>query len=113
MGEHGAAEAEASAAVPATSSTALAAAGDSAKEDFQVLANGAQYRGQWTPTKSGLMREGQGELIYPDGGRYVGAFVSNKAEGHGVFHHADGSVYEGEFLAGSIHGEGKFTLKDG
>ena len=42
------------------------------------------------------MRDGYGLQIWPDGAKYIGFWVQNKAHGQGKFDHVDGDVYDGE-----------------
>uniref|UniRef100_A0A0G4FV33 MORN repeat-containing protein 5 n=1 Tax=Chromera velia CCMP2878 TaxID=1169474 RepID=A0A0G4FV33_9ALVE len=73
------------------------------------LEGGTLYTGQWR----GTVREGEGVLERPDGGRYEGQFVNNRAEGYGKFFHANGERYEGQWKADKAHGFGTFYHEDG
>ena len=42
-------------------------------------------------------REGQGELTWRNGDRYVGEFLNNQMHGQGELLWANQDVYEGEF----------------
>ena len=52
------------------------------------------------------MMDGKGTLIWHDGGKYIGDFLSDKMHGQGVKTWADGRKYEGAYENGLQHGEG-------
>lgn len=52
-------------------------------------------------------------MIYPDGGRYQGAFSSGQPGGEGEYLSPDGERYRGRFLAGFPDGEVEVTFADG
>ena len=54
-----------------------------------------------------------GEIHYPDGSKYIGAFRNNLKDGAGTFTFADGSSYTGEWKDDLKHGRGTFTWADG
>ena len=49
---------------------------------------------------------GQGLLVYPDGGSYEGQFKDGRFEGRGIKIFDDGGSYEGEFKGGRYEGKG-------
>lgn len=59
------------------------------------------------------VRHGFGVQIWPDGAKYRGMWVNNKAEGKGTFSHADGDEYEGEFRHDKSNGYGVYKCADG
>jgi hypothetical protein len=59
-------------------------------------------------------RNGQGNLEYQDGPKYVGGFKDNLRHGYGKLTHVDGSIYRGVFKDDEEHGLGIYTHnKDG
>lgn len=89
-------------------------------------ANGAIYKGQIKPLKkddvqSGSflteeeeqgIRHGFGIQVWPDGAKYKGQWVENRAQGKGTFWHADGDLFEGEFKDDKSNGYGVYTCAD-
>jgi len=45
-------------------------------------------------------KHGYGELVWPNGSRYVGNWKDDKPEGKGKQFHENGDYYEGEFSDG-------------
>ena len=43
------------------------------------------------------MKCGWGTQVWPDGGKYEGEWLNNRANGKGQFWHADGDIYEGNW----------------
>ena len=43
------------------------------------------------------MKEGKGQMLWPDGSSYVGQFHNNQIHGIGKYQWADGRFYEGEW----------------
>jgi|AntAceMinimDraft_1070359.scaffolds.fasta_scaffold74986_1 hypothetical protein len=39
-------------------------------------------------------------MVFPDGGRYEGAFAADAMEGEGVYTYPNGDVYSGMYAAG-------------
>ena len=58
-------------------------------------------------------RSGLGILMWADGSRYLGEWLSDKRSGHGVQLFSDGSSYTGQFLASRRHGHGAALAVDG
>ena len=56
---------------------------------------------------------GKGLFTWPDGRKYVGAYVNDKKEGFGTYFWADGRKFEGEWRDGKQHGEGIFVSPEG
>ncbi len=57
--------------------------------------------------------DGQGEMVYDSGGRYVGQFKNGKREGTGTFYYPSGNIYTGNWVRDLENGKGKYTWKDG
>lgn len=53
-------------------------------------------------------REGQGEMVWPKGGHYTGAFRADRPHGPGVLEFADHSSWDGTFVKGARDGAGVF-----
>ena len=68
------------------------------------------YEGQ--RNEQGQMH-GQGRLVFPSGGVYVGSFLRDKRHGQGRLTFANGDVYVGSYVNGMREGEGKYTYSDG
>ena len=77
-------------------------ANDSANSFFRFPAAGLFFS---------LVQHGQGTVIYPDKGKYSGAWEHNRRSGHGTFWFADGDVYDGGWSQGLQHGEGTQTIR--
>ena len=98
-----------------------------------IWLSGVKYIGYWTNSQmdtKGLiidkdnnklyyggfnngLREGQGELYYPEKEKYIGTFKSNKKEGIGIYYYSNGSSWKGKFKNDMKDGVGLFTKKDG
>ena len=73
--------------------------------------NGAVYIGE---TKEGeMVRHGFGTQTWPDGTRYEGNWVDDKAEGEGKIWHNSGDFYKGEWRDDMAWGKGVYKSKDG
>ena len=59
------------------------------------------------------IREGQGDLTYPDGRRFVGKWKDDKKNGQGTLTYPDGEKYVGEYKDGKKNGQGTHTYPDG
>ncbi|XP_014388148.1 PREDICTED: MORN repeat-containing protein 4 isoform X1 [Myotis brandtii] len=57
-------------------------------------------------------RHGFGQLMFADGGTYLGHFENGLFCGFGVLTFSDGSRYEGEFAQGKFNGVGVFIRHD-
>ncbi|KAM5244198.1 MORN repeat-containing protein 4 isoform 1-T1 [Hipposideros larvatus] len=57
-------------------------------------------------------RHGFGQLMFADGGTYLGHFENGLFNGFGVLTFSDGSRYEGEFAQGKFNGAGVFIRHD-
>ncbi|XP_066211524.1 MORN repeat-containing protein 4 isoform X1 [Saccopteryx leptura] len=57
-------------------------------------------------------RHGFGQLMFADGGTYLGHFENGLFNGFGVLTFSDGSRYEGEFTQGKFNGVGVFIRHD-
>ena len=58
-------------------------------------------------------REGQGEIVMPDGFRYSGDWKSGEIDGKGTATYGNGDVYEGSFSVGLRQGEGLMRYTSG
>ena len=56
---------------------------------------------------------GKGIYTWPNGKKYVGAYVKDKKEGLGVYTWPDGREYSGSWKDGKQDGVGRFKSKDG
>ena len=52
------------------------------------------------------MMEGTGTSIFPDGTKYVGAFIANCMHGYGEITYPNNTSYKGEWKNGNKHGSG-------
>ena len=52
---------------------------------------------------------GEGEYLWPDGGKYTGVYWDGKPHGYATRIFASGAVYVGEWQAGVMHGAGTYT----
>ena len=72
------------------------------------------YKGEF---KSGSL-EGEGEMLYPDGRRYIGSFKENNREGQGTMsypageQYGEGSQYNGYWKLNKRNGRGKIIYFD-
>jgi hypothetical protein len=57
--------------------------------------------------------EGQGLVIYPNGGRYEGGFVADQREGTGTQTSPNGDVLRGTFKQNHLEGAGELTTANG
>ncbi|XP_053438868.1 MORN repeat-containing protein 4 isoform X1 [Nycticebus coucang] len=57
-------------------------------------------------------RHGFGQLLFADGGTYLGHFENGLFNGFGILTFSDGSRYEGEFAQGKFNGVGVFIRHD-
>ncbi|EFB24083.1 hypothetical protein PANDA_005186, partial [Ailuropoda melanoleuca] len=62
--------------------------------------------------RSSGRRHGFGQLMFADGGTYLGHFENGLFNGFGVLTFSDGSRYEGEFAQGKFNGVGVFIRHD-
>ena len=44
------------------------------------------------------MRHGYGIQVWPDGARYEGYWLNDKANGKGKFYHVEGDIYDGDWV---------------
>jgi hypothetical protein len=56
---------------------------------------------------------GYGEMVFSDGGKYMGEYRDGKRNGRGVLTAVDGSKYVGEYNDDQMHGKGIISFKDG
>jgi len=52
-------------------------------------------------------------LIFPNGGKYVGGWKDGRRNGQGTFTLPDGGTYVGGWKDGKEHGHGTLTFPDG
>jgi hypothetical protein len=72
------------------------------------MVDGSKYRGQFI--KDANIKDGIGQMIYPDGSIFEGAFADDDTvKGRYVFN--NGYVYEGEMLNHKMHGKGVLRFK--
>ena len=74
------------------------------------IENGALYYGEWD--KNGN-KHGRGIQLWPDGSKYTGYWINNKANKKGILIHKDGDIYEGEWLDDKADGFGIYSHIDG
>ncbi|XP_036294663.1 MORN repeat-containing protein 4 isoform X1 [Pipistrellus kuhlii] len=72
----------------------------------------APGRGGHPKRRSPGRRHGFGQLMFADGGTYLGHFENGLFCGFGVLTFSDGSRYEGEFAQGKFNGVGVFIRHD-
>ena len=73
--------------------------------------NNSIYYGEWDINNN--VRHGRGILVWPEGSKYSGYWVNDKANIKGKLIHSDGDIYEGEWLDDKPHGKGIYIHKDG
>ena len=71
----------------------------------------SKYFGEWDTNNN--IRHGRGVLIWPEGSKYLGYWVNDKANIKGKLIHNDGDIYEGEWLDDKPNGKGIYLHKDG
>ncbi|GMF09216.1 unnamed protein product [Phytophthora lilii] len=76
-----------------------------------LLRFGSLYVGDFDAQSKSF--DGIGELIYSDGGRYVGQWKSSQRHGKGIYQSADGYEYTGDWVDGRKHGVGIQTAPSG
>ena len=74
-----------------------------------TYANGGKYVGEF----SNGVKHGQGNLTYANGEKYVGKWKDNKRDGEGALTLASGTKYVGEWKNGKQDGKGTLTGADG
>lgn len=57
--------------------------------------------------------EGQGQLTWTNGDRYIGAFIAGKQHGYGVLYFHNGAEYAGNWESGKMHGKGTHRMQNG
>ena len=77
------------------------------------LSNGGIYTGaarkKTVGTSEELIQHGYGDLIFPDGSKYMGNWCNGQAHGKGTMNHSNGDVYIGDFINDQATGKGTFT----
>jgi hypothetical protein len=73
--------------------------------------NRSIYFGEWDSKNK--VRHGRGILIWPEGSKYSGYWVGDKANIKGKLIHSDGDIYEGEWSDDKPNGKGIYYHKDG
>ncbi|CAG9332185.1 unnamed protein product [Blepharisma stoltei] len=76
---------------------------------IQVWPDGSKYEGYWMHDRA----NGKGRLIHNDGDVYEGDWVDDKAHGHGNYRHTDGATYDGQWQDDKQHGHGVEVWPDG
>ena len=70
-----------------------------------VQADGSYYSGFWLDGK----REGNGDMIFPNGDSYAGEWANNEFDGFGVYEYATAkAVYQGDWAGGLQNGNGLY-----
>ncbi|XP_053438871.1 MORN repeat-containing protein 4 isoform X2 [Nycticebus coucang] len=90
-----------------------------------TYSSGEEYRGEWKEGEKEpwrvssehficktSRRHGFGQLLFADGGTYLGHFENGLFNGFGILTFSDGSRYEGEFAQGKFNGVGVFIRHD-
>ena len=70
---------------------------------------GKAYTGQWLMMNGKLVKDGVGEMTWPDGSIYRGQFVQDQMEGTGQMVQASGDVYQGQWKDNQANGHGVFV----
>ena len=78
---------------------------------IEYPSNNIIYYGEWDIENN--IRHGRGILIWPEGSKYLGYWVNDKANIKGKLIHSDGDIYEGEWLDDKPNGKGIYLNKDG
>ncbi len=78
-------------------------------KDQYTWDNGTSYNGEWYNNKV----NGEGTLIYANGDKYIGNFVSSKKSGYGVYTWASGDSFSGSWLEDRMSGLGTYKFKNG
>ncbi len=76
-------------------------------DEYKDVGDGKLYKGQWAK-KTGD-RSGLGIQFWPDGSKYEGMWLKDKAHGRGRMTHANGDVYEGSWVEDKANGYGVFV----
>ena len=72
--------------------------------------NGDKYEGDFINNKA----EGNGKYIMKDGIYYIGQFKNYLRNGKGIMYYPNGKImYEGDYVNDKKEGNGKYILKDG
>jgi cell division septation protein DedD len=71
--------------------------------------DGSKYEGQWKDGRT----QGQGTYTYADGGKYVGQWKDGTKNGHGIYTAPDNYKYVGQFKDGKTCGQGLMIFPDG
>ena len=61
---------------------------------------------------AGDCNDGEGKMLYADGGRYTGEFKNGKINGYGTFIYTDSSMYVGWWKDGYYNGEGTMYVNN-
>ena len=75
-----------------------------------VTAEGGRYTGESTIDGK---REGQGEYIWPNNDRYVGAFVDGVKNGNGILYFSNGDKRVGVWKDDKLHGPASYYYAGG
>ena len=75
---------------------------------IQRWPDGARYEGEWLQNKA----HGKGKFFHVDGDVFDGQWLDDKANGHGLYIHVNGARYEGEWKDDLQHGFGIETWSD-
>ena len=78
--------------------------------ETKEIENGILYYGEWDSKGN---KHGRGIKLWPNGTKYIGYLINNKANIRGKLIYNDGDIYEGEWNDDKEEGYGKYTHIDG
>lgn len=64
------------------------------------LPNGSVYSGEYIDNYWGIVLQGKGEILFPNGDKYNGEFVNGNVKGYGKYTFVNGDVHYGWFPDG-------------
>ena len=74
-------------------------------ENFE-LPDGSIYSGECIKINSLIELKGQGQILYPNGDKYIGEFDGGNVRGYGKYLFSDGDIHYGHFYDGIPNGIG-------
>lgn len=57
------------------------------------------------------LKHGLGQMLYPDGTRYIGDWRKDMKHGEGMYYYINGDTYQGAWYKNFRHGVGTYTYK--
>ena len=75
-----------------------------------IIENNLIYKGTWNEENQ---KEGFGEILFPDGGKFEGFFKNDMMNGRGRLINSQGDFYEGEFKNDKANNYGKYISGEG